>query len=205
MKKGYFTDLIFRQLKNTALLFALLVAFSSYSQFDRGSITLLDGTVLKGFVKVNRNSFKFKAGEGEKAVKYDYTTAVGATVLLSEYEFVKVESHDKPLLLVAVKKGFLNLYALFEDVQIFNPNGFGMEHNTNTAMTSTYYIKKKTDELAYFFIARGTIPETGFKKVVKDYFTDCPLLQEKVEKGEFKKRDFEAIVLFYNDNCAPKK
>jgi len=201
-------------MKNITLALALLIGFLSYGQKDNGTITLLDGSVLTGLVKATSSSFKFKANKNDKAVKYDHATATSATVTnkdneVLKYEFVYVDYQEKPLLLTVLREGFLTLYGEFSTH--FYAGGMGMGVGIGGGMgmgmggsSSTYHIKRATDKMGQYYIAYGYIPKVGFKKVIKSYFTDCPQLQEKVEKGEFKKDDFEAIVLFYNDHCAPK-
>jgi hypothetical protein len=42
----------------------------------------------------------------------------------------------------------------------------------------------------------------SFKKRAMDYFYDCPGLINKLEDKTYKSDDLEAIVKYYNDNCA---
>lgn len=193
-------------MKNIALTITLLISLQIYSQKEQGTITLLNGSVLSGFVKVTSSSFKFKANENAEPIKYDFNEAVAATVVNSKneelkYEFVYVDYQKKPLLLTVIKEGFLKLYA--EYTTTFR--GGGMGAGTGFRSSSTYHIKRTTDQKGQYFIAYGYIPKVSFSKVIKNYFTDCPKLQQKVENNEFKKDDFEAIVDFYNQNCAPNK
>ena len=41
----------------------------------------------------------------------------------------------------------------------------------------------------------------SFRKDMMNYFSDCPELSQKIENKEYKKRDLESIVRFYNSNC----
>lgn len=45
-------------------------------------------------------------------------------------------------------------------------------------------------------------PLVSFKKSASEYFYDCKDLISKFETKEFKRDDLEAIVNYYNDNCA---
>lgn len=187
-------------------IYFLLIIFSAYqcfSQKDRGTITLLNGTVLSGLVKVTSSSFKFKATEDSETIKYDYNDAISATVTNSKneelkYEYVYVEYQKKPLLLTVVIDGYLKLYGEYT-----TSFGGGMALGTGYRSTSTYHIKRANDKFGQYFVAYGYIPKIGFKKVVKNYFTDCPELQNKVASDEFKKDDFKKIVTYYNQTCAP--
>jgi hypothetical protein len=42
----------------------------------------------------------------------------------------------------------------------------------------------------------------SFRKDMREYFSDCPQLTERIEARDFKRADMEAIVIFYNSNCA---
>lgn len=191
-------------MKNLYFATLLLISFQSFSQKEKGTITLLNGEIKSGLVKVTSNSFKFKENENSEAIKYDYNSATSATVINKKneelkYEFVYVDYQKTPLLLTIISDGFLKLYAEFTTTYT---GGMGM--GTGFRSSSTYHIKRTSDKLGQYFVAYGYIPKIGFKKVVQSYFTDCPQLQEKVEKGELQKDDFEKIVTYYNLNCAPK-
>ena len=41
----------------------------------------------------------------------------------------------------------------------------------------------------------------GWKKDMLEYLSDCPALTDMIEGKEFKRRDVEAIVMFYNQHC----
>lgn len=42
----------------------------------------------------------------------------------------------------------------------------------------------------------------SFRKRAMEYFSDCPSLRAKLDNKEFKKEDLQAIVKYYNSNCA---
>ena len=191
-------------MKYISIVITFLVTLNSYSQKHQGTITLIDGTVITGIIKVTDNLFKYQQNENSETIKYDYTTAIAATFTNNKneemkFEFVYVDYKEKPFLLEIVKDGFLKLYV--QDSSHFTSNvGFGI--NTRTVLT--YFLKRTTDKLGQYFIAVGYLPKIPFDKVIESYFTDCPLLQQKVASGEFKKKHMEEIVKFYNENCAPK-
>lgn len=41
----------------------------------------------------------------------------------------------------------------------------------------------------------------GFKKQMAEYFADCPQLVAAIQDKEFKRKDLDEIVLFYNNRC----
>lgn len=42
----------------------------------------------------------------------------------------------------------------------------------------------------------------GWKKDMLEYFTDCPALRERIEAKDLRRREIEAIVVYYNQHCA---
>ena len=85
-----------------------------------------------------------------------------------------------------VSKGRLNHYEL---------EWFDQESSTLWSMS---LLKKEGDR---FFI-RADQGLFGLKrKVLRNYFSDCPKLQEKIQRKELKK--VHQVVTFYNTNCLP--
>jgi hypothetical protein len=41
----------------------------------------------------------------------------------------------------------------------------------------------------------------GWKKQMLEYFDDCPGLRERIESKDLKRREIEAIVIYYNEHC----
>ena len=44
----------------------------------------------------------------------------------------------------------------------------------------------------------------GWKKDMLEYFSDCPALREQIESKDLRRNDIEAMVLYYNRNCAKR-
>lgn len=44
----------------------------------------------------------------------------------------------------------------------------------------------------------------GWKKDMLDYFRDCPALSELIESKDLRRKEIEAIVLYYNRNCGKR-
>lgn len=42
----------------------------------------------------------------------------------------------------------------------------------------------------------------GWKKDMLEYFSDCPALRDRIESKDLRKKEIEAIVMYYNQNCA---
>ena len=41
----------------------------------------------------------------------------------------------------------------------------------------------------------------GWKKDMLEYFSDCPALRERIESKDLRRKEIEAIVMYYNQNC----
>ena len=44
----------------------------------------------------------------------------------------------------------------------------------------------------------------GWRKDMLDYFNDCPALRERIESKDLRRKEIEAIVIYYNQQCAKK-
>jgi hypothetical protein len=44
----------------------------------------------------------------------------------------------------------------------------------------------------------------GWKKDMLDYFSDCPALAKLIESKDLRRKEIEAIVMFYNGNCTSR-
>lgn len=63
------------------------------------------------------------------------------------------------------------------------------------------YVKRLNDKLAYNMGYIYGAGQKGIKKRVRDFFTDCPELIQKVEDNEIPKAETLKIALFYENNC----
>ncbi len=94
-------------------------------------------------------------------------------------------------------KGNLNLYMKSNNLASVNASTGVMTNN----QTTTYYIKKKGEPYAVFYLGKGYSPPKSFKNVIEENFKDCPDIIEKFENKTFKKKHFIEIVEYYNANC----
>jgi len=64
------------------------------------------------------------------------------------------------------------------------------------SIPATRYVLQKSGEEIF-------IPgELTFRKNMVEYFQDCPALSLKIENKEYRKKDLEIIISYYNANCA---
>ncbi len=110
------------------------------------------------------------------------------------------------MLVNEVLKGKLTLYK--ETQYNYNSGGFGMGAAGGMTFgvgggykTTQYFLLKEGEKEAVNFGKKGGLVTKNFKKVVQESLEECPSLVEKVESGEFKRRDIVEMVEFYNENC----
>ena len=65
---------------------------------------------------------------------------------------------------------------------------------TYTYQSAEYYLQKGNGPLKR---PKGI----SFRKDMMDYLSDCPTVADKIHDKDFKRRDLEVIVMFYNKNC----
>lgn len=85
---------------------------------------------------------------------------------------------------------------MFEYRQTTNTGG-GPNMASTSRQTISYLLKKGDDSLVEPRVL-------GFKKDMAEYFKDCPALVALIEGKEFKRRDLDEIVMFYNTRCTSK-
>jgi hypothetical protein len=68
----------------------------------------------------------------------------------------------------------------------------------------TYQLPNQTTFDGYYLLkmdGKGTeVPNISFKKAMQKFLSDCPSVAEKIDKGDFSKKDLNAIIDAYN-NC----
>lgn len=66
---------------------------------------------------------------------------------------------------------------------------------SNTYVQSDFYLQKEGDKKP-MLVRKG-----GFRKSMKLYFQDCPLMVEQIELKRLKYRDLPILIQFYNEYC----
>lgn len=192
-------------------LFLLLFTFSLIinAQKDKGTVTLNNGNIVSGLVKIKSDKIVFKTNKAADAEKYDFTQAKSATITdkkgeKTTFEFVVIKEGKDPELLELIVDGYLKLYG--EGTSTYSGMSAGMSgYGGSFRSTSTHYLKKESEAIAQFYKCEGYVAKISFTKFVEEYFSDCPKIQSKVKDKEFKKKDYKEIVEYYNSHCASKE
>ena len=192
--------------------FIYLFTIITFAQKEKGAVTLINGDIKNGLVKVTANKIIYKSSKDAKAEKYDFSQAKSATIkdkkgVESIFEFVTIKEGKDPELLEVLVNGYLKLYGEGTSVYMVSAPaaGGGFGHVGGVSSTSTFYLKKENENTAQFYTCKGYVPKISFTKLIDQYFNDCPEIQQKVENKEFKKKHYKEIVEFYNQNCASKE
>jgi len=184
-----------------------------HSQRTRAALVLKDSTVLKGLGKINSVGLvKFRTTRKDKPSYYTFDQLQTVTLYegdgIHTYVHKKIKNKSEPKILRIAKQGKVSLYKLVNERYNYAPainsggnfggagfGGFGSHYSIKH-----YYIQKENEDAATY-LGSTSIFSKNFKKAALQYFADCPVLIEKIQNNEYKKRDITAIVGFYNKNC----
>lgn len=201
-----------RAMKKTTLL-VLICCFVGSSiaiaQKDAATIYFKDGNKIQGLAKlINGNQVKFKKNKGDKPKKFHF----------KELEQVVINDREEPSTYVYLETkkdyfnvvreleiGMVNLYIL-EQTGYSSPmfvggtNGqMNMAHGTYYDIKNLYVRRGLNGEITH--LGSNQLFSKNFKNAASTYFSDCPVLVEKIQSKEFKKKHVRDIVNFYNLQC----
>jgi hypothetical protein len=114
-------------------------------------------------------------------------------------ENFRMVSHKNEVQLFAMASHIFLLQLIDGPVKMFehrqtNTSGGGPNMPMNTTQTISYFLKKGDGPLVQPRVL-------GFKKEMAEYFADCPSLVASIQEIEFRRRDLDEIVMFYNSRC----
>ncbi|MFD0991650.1 hypothetical protein [Tenacibaculum geojense] len=186
-------------MKKKLFFFLLILNLSLFSQTQKADLIFIDGDTIQGLGLITKNNkIKFKLSYVDKAEKWDFRIIKGITFYgfkeVREFEYIKVNKKQKPLLLEVKYRGKVNIY---EDQFYTYDNMFGNDNFMKTLRENkTTYLKRDNEELARSFLG------FNFRKNAKEYFKDCPEVVDIFNTKEYKKYTIEEIALEYNIFCS---
>lgn len=194
---------------------SILFSFSSFSQKTKATIYLTNGESIEGYGSLTgKSKIKFKKAKEEKPTIYRYGEVDSIRIYsndeLNTYVIQKIKGKKKTKTLEQLVVGKINLY---RTVHYGNSPRFTQGGNYNTGgsifgLGSSFTIKnfyvRRANEKEATYLGSTHLFSKSFKKASSEYFKDCPVLVDKIEKGEYKKRDLRAIIEFYNNSCESK-
>ena len=163
------------------------------SQSNKAVLTLKDGTELSGYGKL-RNFSKVKFKKSKNATPVDYKFNVVEKIEITKddgvetYVFLPIKGKGKPKALQQLVKGKVSLYRI-RDWHAYDNGG----------IKDKYYLRRGEGDVVLFISSDPF--SRSFKKAGSKYFKDCSSLVQKIKKKEFKKKNIEEAVKYYNSKC----
>jgi hypothetical protein len=157
-----------------ALLSFVFIVSNTYAQSDYA--LLANGDTLRGELKYSlfENLDRLQIQSNGKKTNYTALQVKGFSKDGEKYQSIKYDKAYR--FMKVIKSGYLSLLAF----------------NTTLSVSWDGQYLKKIDD------GGMEVPNLGFKKFVSNYLSDCPTIQSKFEKGEFKKSELNNIIDFYN-------
>ncbi|UWY28309.1 hypothetical protein N4T20_21630 [Flavobacterium sp. TR2] len=191
------------------------ISLKIYSQKQEAIIYFKDGDSIEGFAYLKFNKIKFKVAQEDKPDTWDEEFVKRIKFVdfgfSRTFEYVKLNSLDKPKLVEIITKGEATLYKkLGSDFslldQIYNP--YDDRPATYSPQTDSfqqpiessifYYIKKQKDKYPTCLNC-GVV--NAWKKNTSKVFADCDFIVKKLKDNKWVFEDIKEIVEFYNDIC----
>ena len=185
---------------------------SAISQKYKGILVFKDSTSIEGLAKLKSSGeIVFRKSKKDKKVKYSFDSLQYAKLYdpdgIHKYYQIKVKGVPTPKILQLVQEGKVTLYKLNTTGMNTMNMGAGAGGGFGAPMPMTYhysiddYYVIKEGEKEVTHLGSTNLFSKNFKKAASDYFSDCPVLVEKIQQKEYKKKDIEAVIRFYNNNC----
>lgn len=208
-----------KQIYQRTIIIVLFITFQTYSQTQEAIIFFKDGDSIEGFASLKFNKIKFRISPDDKADTWDEEYVKKITFLGFEiersFEYLKLNSLDKPKLVEIITKGQVSLYKkLGSDYNLFdhisNPHDQRTSYEPNMNSQSPtlysqprevpefYYVRKVNDQYATCLNC-GVI--NSWRKNTSKFFSDCNFIVKNLKGDKWVFQDIKDIVEFYNDIC----
>ncbi|TDY13759.1 hypothetical protein [Meridianimaribacter flavus] len=190
-------------MKSLLTYFFITIPLFFYAQTQEATIYFNDGTSLFGYGEIYQEwKIKFRLTKDKKP---DVWTDVMVSKIIFhgfeedvEYRYLyKKEFSFRPFLLEVLTEGEVTLYADVFSSKVFIPFFSGNVASLRTVtlpVATKLYVKRDSEESI-------TSINGAFKRKVKAYFHNCPILLEKVDNNEFTRMRIIELVNYYNDFC----
>ncbi|NDP27795.1 MAG: hypothetical protein GZ087_10275 [Flavobacterium sp.] len=202
--------------KKLIIFFLIFIANFGFCQNQDAIILFNDGSSVEGFGSINKNKIYFRASLDDKADSWSYDMVKGITLLGFEstikYEYVLLDEFSKPepQLLEVVEEGNVVLYARIRETYqtaSFNSSSFNVSSTRMVTNSIVSFRSGRDNVTAEIYVKRAdekypTSLNSSFYKKVAMYFSDCEVINKKIDKGEFSKNKILELVQYYNDICS---
>ncbi len=212
--------------RNYVTLICMLLSLICFGQ-KKMDLFFKDGTTQTGYVTFKKKSAKFQESKKGKKQSIKYELLDSASSKLTErakeldrepkmvYFLPFGEKKKKYMVYELLEKGKINLYKLstyngYGTVWMSSGSGFGgIPMATRSKKTVHYAVRKQGDDFITGLGGKDTSVMfvklvDSHKRDLKILFEDCPVLVEKIEKGEngYKEnKGLPTMVDYYNKQC----
>lgn len=166
--------------------------------YKKMSVTLNDGTVLKGFGKVALvevdDLLYFKNNKTEGNTLYDFNDI--------KHLKIKVNEIDRTFVYKTFKGEWSKLVEKICDGKVILYQGY--YDLSSTDAKRVYYLSKKGD-VSISSLKSSDTYNRSIQGILYSFMSDCPSLKKKITSKYFKRYGVKDIVNFYNNKCASKK
>jgi len=208
-------------MKKLILLFVIF-PFVSFAKFYKGTVTMNDDSLKKGFIELpdypDDSKIKFRSEEKGKNEKLDIDTVKGFEIVNDNNETIefiaiytahqgsnKLNIDKKKSWVSIIKLGKINLYRTYESG---SPATMGVP-GSGSSGGFTYYINRPEDNFVIYidisigggFNFCGNCFSQMKKNLSRIFENDCPKFVDLIEKDDFKKNGHVRIVELYEQNC----
>ncbi|MGS2765197.1 hypothetical protein [Sinomicrobium sp. M5D2P9] len=195
-------------MKVVSLLICVFLVTGLNAQIRPSRIFLKSGEELIAKGKIKGDHYRYKLYSKGKRIDTHFDDIDHIDVFVTKdsivtYRGIKVKTSVKPEIVREVRTGEVNLYIASAGGSTSMPmssGGFGGFSVPVTYTIENYYLRRKGEEEATH-LGSNQLFTKNFMEAASDYFKDCPLLVEKIENKEYKKRHLEEVVTFYNTRC----
>lgn len=221
-----------KQLYKT-LIILFFISLKIYSQKQQAVIYFKDGDSIEGYAYLKFNKIKFKVALEDKPDTWDEKFVKKITFIdfgfSRTFEYVKLNSLDKPKLVEVITKGEATLYkkigsdfSLIDN--IYNPYDdrptssggtnlnpdFKSQVSSDRGLQSSYPYGHSPDPSVFYYVKKqndkyptclncGII--NAWRKNTSKVFADCDFIVKKLKGDKWIFEDIKEIVEFYNDVC----
>lgn len=171
------------QFNSPNTIFCLIFIFSSVSLHAQHDVAVTHkGDTLKGAIKILSYELLDKIQVASSGKKTIYTALQIKTLSKEGVTYEAVRYDNSIRFMKVLKSGYLSFYA-------FNPSN-------QLTWDGRYLYKKDGNGVE--------LPNLTFKKTLSNFLSDCPNIRDRINAGEFSKREIEKIVDLYNE-CLQSK
>ncbi|WP_340156583.1 hypothetical protein [uncultured Winogradskyella sp.] len=170
-------------------------------------ITLFSFAQKKTYTITKKNGSELIAKTYSSKVKYLKVTATDGSIIELPYEQLEkieyevkekreIKTVTRHYVRISKRNGQLMKLLASGKCNMYVSTGAGGAGTVSV----DYFALRNEEEIATMIGSKNFIAPKNFKKIVLDYFKDCPKAITKIEK-KFKRKKVIELVDFYNNNC----